>query len=63
MKSDEGANAERHVAELILGQIEGADDWSYNVDWQVTEIVIREIKNCEARGPLCHIWDISELVA
>ena len=63
MKSGEGANTERHIAELILGQIEGVDGWSYNVEWQVVELVIREIKNREAGGPLCHIWDIGELVA
>ena len=40
MKGDEGTNTERHVAELILGQIEGADGWSYNVEWQVVELVI-----------------------
>ena len=63
MKSGEGANAEGHIAELILGQIEGADGRSYNVEWQVIELVIREIENREAGGPLCHIRDIGELVA
>ena len=29
----EGANAERHIAELILGQVEGADGWSDDIEW------------------------------
>ena len=40
MKGDEGTNAERHVVELILGQIEGVDGWSYNVERQAIELVI-----------------------
>ena len=62
MKGGEGANAERHIAEEILGQIEGADGWSIDVKRQVIELVAGEIENCEARRPLCHIWDFCESV-
>ena len=62
MKCGEGANAERHIAEQILGQIEGADGWSNNIERQVGELVVGEIENCEARGPLCYVWDLGELV-
>ena len=46
--------------EQILGQTEGADGRSDNIEWQVGQPVVGEIKNCEARGPLC--WDIGEPV-
>ena len=58
----EGANTERHIVKQILGQIERADGWRDNFEWQVGELVIGEIENCEARGPLCYIWDLSEFV-
>ena len=62
MEGSEGTNAERHTAEQIPGQIEGADGWSNDIEWEVVELVAGEIENYEARRPLCHIWDISELV-
>ena len=62
MKCGEGANTERHIAEQILGQIEGADGRSNSVKWQVIELVVGEIENREARGPLCYVWDLGELV-
>ena len=62
MECGERANAERHIAEEISGQIEGADGWSDDIEWQVVELVAGEIENCEARRPLCHIWDLGELV-
>ena len=62
MERGKGAYAERHIAEEILGQIEGADGWSDDIEWQVDELVAGEIENCEARRPLCHIWDLGELV-
>ena len=62
MKCGEGANAEGHIAEQILGQIEGADGRSNSAEWQVCELVVREIENCEQRRPLCYIWDLIELV-
>ena len=62
VKCGEGANAERHIAELILGQVEGADGWSNNIEWQVVELVVGEIENREARGPLCYIGDLGKPV-
>ena len=44
-----GANAERHITEQILRQIEGADGRSDNIEWQVVELVVGEIENREAR--------------
>ena len=43
MECGEGANAERHIVEQILRQIEGADRRSNNVVWQVGELVLGEI--------------------
>ena len=63
MKGGEGANAERHSAEQIVGQVEGADGWSDNVEWQVFELVVGKIEYREARRPLCHFWDLDEPVA
>ena len=62
MKCGEGANAKRHIAEQILGQVEGADGWSDDIGWQVFEQVVGEIKNHEARGPLCYIGDLGKPV-
>ena len=62
MKCDEGANTERHIAEHIFGQIEGANGRSNSVKWQVIELVVGEIENHEARGPLYYVWDLGELV-
>ena len=62
VKCREGANAQRHTLEQIVGQIKGADHWSNNIKWQIVELIIREIENCEARGPLCSIWDFFKCV-
>ena len=62
MECGEGANTERHIVKQILGQIERADGWSDNFEWQVGKLVIGEIENHEARGPLYYIWDLSEFV-
>ena len=59
----EGANAEWHVAEVILGQVEGTDGWSYHIVRQVLELVVGDVKNSEARRPLSHVRDFRELVA
>ena len=61
-KCGEGANAERHTAELILGQVEGANGWSNDIEWQAIELIIGEIKNCEVRGPLCYNGDLGKPV-
>ena len=45
----ERANAERHIAEQIPRQIEGANRRSDNVERQVGELVVGEIENREAR--------------
>ena len=58
----EGTNAEWYIAKQIPGQIEGADGWSNDTEWQVVELIAGKIENHKARGPLCHIWDLSELV-
>ncbi|MCG8624360.1 MAG: hypothetical protein MJE68_20495, partial [Proteobacteria bacterium] len=55
-------NAKRHIAEFILGQVEGADGRSDNIEWQVVELVVGEIENREARGPLCYIGDLGKPV-
>ena len=36
----EGANAERHITEVILGQVEGTDGRSYHTERQVLELVV-----------------------
>ena len=63
VKCGEGTNAERHIAEQILSQVEGADGWSNDIEWQVVELVAGEIENCEARGPLCYIRDFGKPIA
>ena len=60
MKCDEGANAERHIAKQVLGQVEGTDGWSDDIEWQVVELVIGEIENREARGPFCYVRDLGK---
>ena len=62
VKCGERANAERHIAEQILGQVEGADGWSNDIEWQIIELVVGEIKNGEARGPLCYIGNLGKPV-
>ena len=45
MQRGEGADAERHIAEEILGQVEGSDGWGHHVQRQVVELVVGEIEN------------------
>ena len=33
MEGGEGTNAERHIVEEIIGQIEGANSWSNSTEW------------------------------
>ena len=62
VKCGEGANTPRYIAEQILGQVEGADGWSNDIEWQIIELVVGEIKNREARGPLCYVGDLGKPV-
>ena len=63
VKCGERANAERHIAEVILGQVEGTDGRSYYVERQVLELIVREVESSEVWRPLGHSWDFCELVA
>ena len=62
VKHGEGANTRRHIAEQILGQVEGTDGWSNDTEWQTVELVIGKVENGEARGPLCYIRDLGKPV-
>ena len=62
MQRGERANAERHVAEVILGQVEGTDGRSYHVERQVLELVVGEVENGKVERPVYHIRDLGQLV-